>query len=248
MPADFGGGDGKGAGDVQGVLGAEEGDFEDQVGLGEGFVGDAVLFVAEDEGEGGGKEVVGQREGVVAGVEGDEGAGEVGEGSSLETGDEGGCAHGGAGHFFVVEVGGFVGEVDGSNAEGFGGAEDAADVIGGADVVEVDGNGEIVVCGGMVAGAKAGEKIVLFETPAGFCEMPVIAVGDFFEIGGVKGMEFHPGGPLFITGPFGGGLAAEERFVEGAEEIGAEFVAVARFEEEKFSFCEGMHYFCRFSR
>ena len=41
--------DSEGVGDIEGIFEAEEGDFDEKVGLREEVIGDAELFVSEDE-------------------------------------------------------------------------------------------------------------------------------------------------------------------------------------------------------
>ena len=114
----------------------------------------------------------------VAGVEDEDGAGEVAQLRVADAGDDLCGAHGGADHLFIVDVGGAAGEVDGADAERFVSAEDAADVVGGADLVEVDADGAEAGARFAVAGAEAGEEVVLFKGEPCLIEMPMHAVGD----------------------------------------------------------------------
>jgi hypothetical protein len=68
---DFSGGDGECAGDIERVFGADEGDFQEVVGLAERILRDSVFFIAEDKGKGRGEEEFGDGDGVVRGVEDD---------------------------------------------------------------------------------------------------------------------------------------------------------------------------------
>jgi len=183
LTADFGGGDGEGAGDVEGVFGAEEGDFEDVVGCRERLGGDAVFFIAEDEGESGGKEEFGDGNGVVAGVEGDEGAGQGSERDVLETGDEACCAHSGVLDFFVIDEGCFFREINFAGAKSFRGPEDASDIVGGADIVEIDGNVAEIAFGNMISCPNVGEEVVFFQRKTCLAEVPMISVGEKFQVG-----------------------------------------------------------------
>ena len=146
MPENDAGGDG----DVEGVLGAELGNFKAGIGEIDGLLLYSADFVAEDEGGRtvGGKVKVREGnaafglldgvEGVAFGAEMVEGVKGVGEMLPRNgfLGTEGGFVD-----FAVGRGGGNAAEVEGLEAEGVGGAEDGADVVKAADVVEHENNG-----------------------------------------------------------------------------------------------------------
>ncbi len=208
--ADDAGGDRKGGGDVEGVLEAVEGDPDDGVPFGEGLVGEAVLLIAEHESEGRGEGEVEDRGRVGIGLEGDQGPGEVVEEGILFTYDLVVGPHRGLLHFGVVDEGGRLCEADFAQPEGFYGAQNAADIEGGAEAVEVDGDGEGRDAGGFVGLVQGGrEEVVLLPGDAGLPQMVVVPVGEGGKVALIQPGKFRPdlhtaveremaGVPLFV--------------------------------------------------
>ena len=80
----------------------------------------------------------------------------------LKAGDNFSGAHGGSLHFFLIDKGGFLRAMDLADAERFCGADNASDIVGGANAIEVDGDVGKGALGYSVARADHREKVVFF--------------------------------------------------------------------------------------
>jgi hypothetical protein len=156
-------------------------------------------------------------------------------------GDEIGASHGGAVDFFIVDEGGLFRKIDLACAERLRCAEDASDVIGGTDMIEIDG--DLVGERGfrdVVASADVGKQVVFFERESCLVEVPMIAVGKGAKIGRRESVEPHPGKiGVVVEQRFGGKrLFRMNAFVNAPKELGAFFMPLIRVEKKKFPFCK----------